>query len=1383
MSETTPNPTEDESIAAAIAVPAGAPFPIVGVSASAQNGAALQELFKTLPDAAGMGFVIIQHPDPASGEDLAGLLSQSTELPVLTVAEETTVKPDHVYVIPPGGDMILREGRLISLPDERHIAHRGIDRFFRALAGDSAFFAIGVVLSSASNDGIVGLEEIKAAGGVTFAQDGPESTARGVIASGCVDFVLPPDEIGRELARIARHSYSASWDKETEEGTDHTGVVDLVRGATGVDFARYKANTLRRRIRRRMMLHRFDAQKDYEDFLRQTPDEMESLFQDILISVTSFFRDPESFESLARDVFPKLIKAAAPGEPVRMWVAGCSSGEEAYSLAMVFTECAEAAGSSVRLQLFATDVNPRCVEKARAGWYPGSTGQEVPPMRLRRFFTEESGGYRVRKVLRESCIFSRHNLLTDPPFSKVDFISCRNLLIYLEPALQQNVMAVFHYALKSRGWLWLGSSESVGAARTLFDAVDLRHKTFIRKPGGTTPLSVRTGSRPAGLFAKDLEPTRRHLGHGGLHRDAERVLLAKFSPPGVVVSAALDIVQFQGDTSLYLTPASGVASHHLLKMLREGLAGGVREAIQRAESEGGAVRMEGLIARSNHGTHTVDVEVIPIPAGADRGGGFIVIFDDGRRDIRMGGIRAWFAAFWKKLRSLSQTGVSPDRDGEILHLTRELEATRDSLQAVSEQHEAVAEELRSANEEAQSANEEMQSINEELETSKEEMEAANEELATLNEELGMRNSDLSRMSDELRTARDYLESVFANARIPLLVLDPSLRVRQANKAFFEHFGCAGETTTGRVIYELADGAWNIPALRQLLEEILPARKVVENFQVRHNFEKMGTRVLVLNASIFQQQPDKNEVLTTLFIEDVTERVLAAETRSRLAAIVESSDDAIIGKNLDGIITTWNQGAERLFGYTQQEALGSPITLLIPTERLHEEERILTEIRAGKPVEHFETQRRRRNGELVHISATISPIMDESGHIVGASKIARDITERHEMEQALTVRAEALARADRSKDEFLAMLAHELRNPLASLSNASRVLRTQVSDPAERDAANQVLDRQVENMRRMIDDLLDISRITEGKIELRKSVVPLAPVVESVMAAIRPTCDARSQKLTLEIPGEPIYLQADTTRLEQIFGNLLANASKYGGDHCHISLKVEDEGREVVVRVRDDGEGISKELLPHVFDLFVQSSRALDRSYGGLGIGLTVVQKLVKLHGGGVEAHSDGPGCGSEFVVRLPTCGKPAGPATDVDDEDPANLRPLRMLIVDDNVDSAQMLAILQKMKGHVTKMAHSGPEGIQAAAEFLPEVVLLDIGLPGMNGYDVARTLRALPDTSESYLIAMTGYGREEDVALAMEAGFDKHLVKPVKLELLQEWLDALRREPRRPQA
>ena len=465
----------------------GEAFPIVGVGASAGGLEAFTQLLKALPADTGMAFVLVQHLAPTHPSALAEILSRATKMPVMEVNEEATVEPNHVYVIPPDRSMILVRGALQLLPREGGL-HRPVDQFFRALAEDRRHQAIGVVLSGTASDGTVGLEAIKGEGGITFAQDATaqhEGMPHSAIASGCVDFVLPPDGIAREIVRISQHPYAApvAEARETDDKPNLAEVVQLLHHATGVDFTHYKFNTLFRRVTRRMVFQKMDTLPEYVRFLRETPAEVDALYQDILISVTSFFRDKESFEALKSKVFPRLLKDRSRHDPVRLWTLGCSTGQEAYSLAMVFAEAAEAAGSSVPLQLFATDLNPAGIEKARAGVYSKDIAQDVSPERLRRFFTEVDGSYRIGKSIRDACVFSRHNVLADPPFSRIDLISCRNLLIYLEPVLQQKIVPTLHYALKPAGCLWLGGSETIGTYRNLFEAEDAKHKIYSKKPG------------------------------------------------------------------------------------------------------------------------------------------------------------------------------------------------------------------------------------------------------------------------------------------------------------------------------------------------------------------------------------------------------------------------------------------------------------------------------------------------------------------------------------------------------------------------------------------------------------------------------------------------------------------------------------------------------------------------------------------------------------------------------------------------------------------------------------------------------------------------------------------------------------------------------------
>ena len=492
---------------------------------------------------------------------------------------------------------------------------------------------------------------------------------------------------------------------------------------------------------------------------------------------------------------------------------------------------------------------------------------------------------------------------------------------------------------------------------------------------------------------------------------------------------------------------------------------------------------------------------------------------------------------------------------------------------------------------------------------------------------------------------------------------------------------------------------------------------------------------------------------------------AGESGALLAAIVESSEDAIVSKTLEGIITSWNVGAERLFGYSSAEAVGQPVTLIIPAERRHEETMILERLRRGERIEHFETVRQSKQGRLIDISLAISPVRDRTGRIIGASKIARDITYSKQVE-------EALKDADRRKDEFLAMLAHELRNPLAPIRNAIEILRTKSPPEPELDWARNVIERQVQQMTRLVDDLLDVSRITQGKIALRRERIQLAEVVGNAVEASRSLVEELGHQLTVTLPSEPILLEVDPARLFQVLMNLLNNAAKYTNPGGRIWLTAEPGGEVVSIRVRDNGIGIAPEMLPRVFEIFTQAEHSMDRSQGGLGIGLTLVQRLVEMHGGTVSAHSEGTGKGTEILIRLPALGYEPDrqPESAIQDKTAADPSRLLILVVDDNRDAAESLAMLLQMWGHEVRMAHDGLAAVEAAAAFQPDVVLLDIGLPKLNGYDAARQI-SQARRSSMVLVALTGWGQDEDRRRSSEAGFDHHLTKPVELEALQKVL------------
>jgi two-component system CheB/CheR fusion protein len=1335
------------------------PFPVVGIGASAGGLEPVKRLLRALPADTGMAFVLIQHLDPTHSSMLTEILSRATSMPVSEVTDRMAVEPNRVYVIPPGTDMEIQQGILrLSPRSETRGQHRAIDHFLRSLAEDKGDKTIGVILSGSSSDGTLGLEAIKAEGGITFAQDNTaqhESMPHSAIAAGCVDFVLPADEIAREIARISRHPYVAPGAEADAEGAAREPNLDRVleqlRFATGVDFSNYKRNTLYRRVTRRAVLHKMEGLGDYVRFLQSNPTEVEALYQDILISVTSFFRNPEAFEVLKSKVFPRLTQERSRHEPVRIWVLGCSTGEEAYSTAIALAEFAEASGRQIPLQVFATDLNGAAIEKARAGIYSKTVTQDVTPERLRRFFVERDGSYRITKPIRDACVFARHNVLSEPPFSRIDLISCRNLLIYLEPSLQQRVLAILHYALQPKGFLWLGSSETIGAYRDFFEVEDTRHKIYVKKPGAKRA-AVDLLPTPRGAELRVAGQPRREVGGPGtdVQREADRLLLARYTPASVLINADLEIVQFRGDTGRYLAPSPGKASLDLLKMLREGLLVGVRGAVHRAKRSEAPAREEGLRVKSNGGSLSVNVEVIPVKRNGGAEQFFLVLFEGAApgpgpraKRARRESAKAWAASRRER----------KSAEGEVARLAQELAATREFLQSVIEQQEATNEELQSSNEEVQSANEELQSSNEELETSKEEIQSSNEELTTVNEELHNRNLELSQSNN------DFV-NLLASVQLPIVMLGSDLRIRRFTPMAEKLFNLI-PTDVGRTVTNINFNV-DIPDLEKMLAEVLETASVKE----RELRDKQG-RWYLLRIRPYRTLENRIDGAVLLLI-DVDSVKRSEERLRRQAELLDQADEAIFMWEIDGGIVYWNRGAEDAYGYTREQALGRNANELLAT---------------FPPASIFKDALLKRGhwtGEISHTGRDGQKVVVDSRMVLEPGSDPRRlvletnhvITNRKQMEQALRDRAEELTAADRNKNEFLAMLAHELRNPLAPLSNSLQILKEPAATPDMVKRAQGIMGRQIQNMVRIIDDLLDVSELTRGRVQLRLRPVKVAALVAHAVELNEHQIEGRGQELSISLPPDDVFVEGDAVRLEQALGNLVNNASKFTRQGGHIWLTAErGPGKgggpdEVSIRVRDDGTGMSAELVPRVFDLFMQADRSLARSQGGLGIGLTVVRRLIEAHGGSVEASSPGLGQGSEFVLRLPIMSDGAVRASR---EAPpmeaaqAKADARRVLVADDNVDAAKTLAMVLNLAGHEVQVSHDGPTTLNRAAAFAPQVIFLDIGMPGMDGYETAHRLRQLPGLGKVLLVAVTGYGQEAARRRAKEAGFDHYLTKPVQ--------------------
>ncbi len=615
-------------------------FPIAGVGASAGGLEAFTHLLENLPADTGMAFVLVQHLAAKHESMLTDLLSKVTPLPVREVKDGMAVKPDNVYVIPPNTEMAILHGVLHLMPrEDTRGLHMPVDSFLRSLAADRGDDAIAVILSGTGSDGSLGVRAVKAEGGITFAQEEKSAKYPGMpgsaIATGSVDFILPPDKIAAELARISRHPYLALA-KTDEAGQQLAGEGDslsklfiLLRTATGVDFTYYKPSTIRRRIMRRMLLHRTETIENYITYVRENPSEVELLYQDILINVTSFFREPEACDALKNSVFPHIAGKEYTDVPIRLWIPGCSTGEEAYSLAIYLLEFLDDMKLYRPIQIFASDIDEAAIEKARKGIYPESISKDVSPERLRRFFVKTEGGYQISKTIRDMCIFARQNLVKDPPFSKIDLISCRNVLIYFGPVMQKKALPTLHYALNPTGFLMLGTSEAIGEFSGFFTLVDKKNKIYSKKFSFSRlhfdqPLE-EYGKEKAGAGKKIKEQIP---SLADIQKEADSIILNRYSPAGVVIDNDMHILQFRGDTSLYLEHPPGEASLDLMKMALQGLTLELRTAIFKANKENTPVRKEGLRVKHNNQFKLADIEVIPFKAPATKDLYFLVLFEE-----------------------------------------------------------------------------------------------------------------------------------------------------------------------------------------------------------------------------------------------------------------------------------------------------------------------------------------------------------------------------------------------------------------------------------------------------------------------------------------------------------------------------------------------------------------------------------------------------------------------------------------------------------------------------------------------------------------------------------------------------------------------------------
>ena len=774
--------------------------PIAGIGAADGGIQVLQQLFQSLPVDTGIGFVVIQKLVPADGRSLTELLSMATALPICEAQDNIVVKPNYIYIITSA--TTITNGRL-TVTTEQGLPDSAIDSFFASLAADQKRNAIGIILSGVGTDGTQGMKQIKAAGGLMIVQD-PQSAAfssmpHNAIVINQVDYVLPPAGIACLLAQIGRscvaNALKNSEDVFLQDPEDYDSIIKLLSTMKGVNFQEYKQVMVKRRILRRMELLNITNAKDYITHLKHNNEEIVALKQDILINVTNFFRDPESFVTLEKTIFPFIIANSAANETIRIWVPGCSTGEEAYSLAIVILEFFENSGISKPVQIFATDINETVIAKARTGIYPKSIAVDVSPARLNRFFIESDQGYQVHKSIRDLCVFAKQDISSDPPISRVHLISCRNVMIYFGPALQKKMFPIFHYALTPGGFLMLGASESIGMYADLFDLIEKKSRIYAKKAVSVSLFSnfssVNYNSATLSHHSQEELNSSTDVSWLAIQKEADQIVLAKYAPVGVIINRKLEIVQFRGRTGAYLEPPAGIPSTNLLRMAREGLAFGLRSAVYQAIKENIPIHKEGLFFFHKEQVRNISIDVIPIEGSVQSGQYFIVLFSENNFCQQSDHNPHTICAANNGKNAL-------DYADDILRLKQEVAATQEYLQSIISQCEATNEDYRYASEELQTSNEELQTMNEELETAREELQSANEELITINEELKTRNEELIRKNMELDHANEDLNNMLQGLTFPILVLNSGLAVRRFNGAAEKLFNLIG-TDVGRPI--------------------------------------------------------------------------------------------------------------------------------------------------------------------------------------------------------------------------------------------------------------------------------------------------------------------------------------------------------------------------------------------------------------------------------------------------------------------------------------------------------------------------------------------------------------------------------------------------------
>lgn len=1343
---------------------------IVGIGASAGGLESLESMFKHMPTNSGMAFVVIQHLSPDFKSMMSELLARDTSMRIVVVEDRVRVEANTIYLIPPRKEMIIAEGCLhLSEKDVSRGFTLPIDHFLESLGRELGEASIAIILSGSGSDGTRGIAEVSRRGGLVISEsldtarfDGMPSSAQ---ATGLVDLVLPPSEIGAVLAGYCDDPGSLPRGKLDRQERDSSlkgidAIIQLFRSVYDIDFASYKDSTVMRRIRRRLAMAQAETFDQYAEILQSNPAELHALYGDLLIGVTQFFRDPEIFRTLCEVVLPEVIMNRKDEDGIRAWVAGCATGEEAYSIAIAFQEAMRVTGRHVPLKLFATDVHKRSIEHASRGCFNEEVLRELQPEHLERYFSARTDGYQIRPEIRQMIVFAPHNVLRDAPFTDLDFVSCRNMLIYLRPAAQRRAISLFHYGLRVGGVLLLGGSESTGELASEFDVINERQRLYRKSRDIRLTHNLRSPLTSADtLHGGALSHTlpQRPAPGAVRSRQIQDELLNRYMPPSILIDASRSVIDtFAGAEKLLRFPARQ-PSLDVLSLVDREIRTTLSGAIARAMKEHAAVRFGRLSVATDDGTQVFDLTVEPLSGKADEAC-YLIKFEP-------------FAELMPPIcveSSASEPAVRVSSPGAVevsLFQQTDLDRSRVQILQLEDDLRYSRENLQATIEELETSNEELQATNEELIASNEELQSTNEELHSLNEELYSVNSEHQRKIEELAELNRDMNHLLENTDVATVFLDSELRIRRF-------------TTRVRVVFELIDEDIGrsihvfgsklqiddlMERLRGVLETGLPYEREVQSAN--------GTSYLM--RLLPYRLRDHISGVVMMWVDVSSLEVLRGRLRW-LSAIVESTSDAIIGQDLSGMITSWNRGAELLYGYRAESMIGQDISVLVPPEQRHEISEYRASILRNETIHSIDTVRLRSDGSPIHVSLTVSPVVNSENQVIGISKIARDISRRIQMEQKIRSQVQ-------QREHFLAMLSHELRNPLNAVSSASAVLSDRRATETARTASAAAIQRQVGIINHLLADLLDVARISENRINLKFEHLDLRELVPAVLEIVQPELDRHGCSVVFELPDECVLVNGDRTRLIQVQVNLIHNAAKYSETKAPIRVTMEILPDLIHVSVADDGRGIPSDMLESIFEPFSQLDQSRRNSDGGLGVGLTLAKSLIELHGGSIQAESSGAGQGSVFHIRLPRLIADSDAAEFVRSSGHAarsaarlvpEIEPKTICIVEDMDDSREMIRTLLELDGHQVRTAADGRTAVEILTTDPPDFALVDIGLPDFSGYEVAKQVRAKPTSKRPWLIALTGYGQPADVQEALAAGFDDHIVKPIDPHRLQQICD-----------